>query len=89
MIFEICKYSSVIQKLQLLQELNVSTNQLHSLSNSLGNLSKLVMLRAHSNNLSTLPDFHNAKSMRVSWSDVLDVSIYSKDASCIDNEADY
>lgn len=60
---------SLIQKLQLLQELNVSTNQLHSLPDSLGNLSKLVMLRVHSNNLSTLPDFHNAKSMRV-----LDVS---------------
>ena len=61
-IFYLTRY---IQMLELLQELNISGNELRSLPKSLGALSKLVVLRAHSNILSSLPDFHKAKSLRV------------------------
>ena len=50
----------------MLQELNISGNQLRSLPPVLGRLSKLVILRAHSNILQSLPDFKTAASLRVS-----------------------
>lgn len=60
-----CLLFSDIRKLEMLYELNVSTNQLSSLPPSLSELPKLVILRAHSNCLRSLPDFHTAKSLRV------------------------
>ncbi len=53
-------------KLELLQELNISGNQLKSLPEVLGRLNKLVVLRAHSNYLTCLPDFKKATALRVS-----------------------
>ncbi len=49
----------------MLQELNISGNQLKTLPDTLGELSKLVVLRAHSNSLASLPDFKKASSLRV------------------------
>ena len=62
----LCFCCSDFKKLELLQELNISGNQLRSLPAVLGTLSKLVILRAHSNVLQTLPDFRSAASLRVS-----------------------
>ncbi len=58
-------YCSDVEKLEMLQELNISGNQLKSLPDTLGELSKLVVLRAHSNSLASLPDFKKASSLRV------------------------
>ncbi len=54
-----------MEKLELLQELNISGNQLKCLPEVLGALPKLVVLRAHSNYLSNLPDFKKAAALRV------------------------
>jgi len=59
-----CIYSE-LRKLEMLYELNVSTNQLSCLPASLNQLPKLVILRAHSNYLRSLPDFRQAKALRV------------------------
>ena len=57
---------SDVSRLEMLQELNICGNQLRSLPASLGELSKLTVLRAHSNALESLPDFKRATSLRVS-----------------------
>ena len=49
----------------MMQELNICGNQLRSLPASVGELSKLTILRAHSNALESLPDFKKATSLRV------------------------
>jgi len=61
-----CVCHSEVKKLTELEELNVSGNQLSILPPSLGCLTKLVVLRAHSNSLHSLPNFHNAVSLHVS-----------------------
>jgi len=62
----VCICNSEVKKLSELEELNVSGNQLTTLPPSLGVLTKLVVLRAHSNSLHSLPNFHDAVSLRVS-----------------------
>ena len=59
-------YNSEVKRLTELEELNVSGNQLTTLPPSLGRLKKLVVLRVHSNSLHSLPNFHDAASLRVS-----------------------
>ena len=54
-----------VKKLELLQELNISGNQLRSLPAAVGQLPRLVVLRAHSNMLHSLPDFKLATALRV------------------------
>ena len=56
---------SDVRRLEMMQELNICGNQLRSLPASLGELSKLTILRAHSNALESLPDFKKATSLRV------------------------
>jgi len=55
-----------VKKLTELEELNVSGNHLTTLPPSLGHLTKLAILRVHSNSLHSLLNFHNAVSLRVS-----------------------
>jgi len=57
---------SEVKKLSELEELNVSGNQLTTLPPSLGCLTKLAILRVHSNSLHSMPHFLNAASLRVS-----------------------
>jgi len=58
--------NSEVKKLDELEELNVSGNQLTTLPSSLGRLTKLAVLRAHSNSLHSLPSFRDAVCLRVS-----------------------
>jgi len=62
---------SEVKKLTELEELNVSGNQLTTLPPSLGCLTKLAVLRVHSNSLHSLPSFHDAVSLRVSTDHML------------------
>ena len=62
---------SEVKKLSELEELNVSGNQLTTLPPSLGYLTKLAILRVHSNSLHSMPHFLNAASLRVSTDCVL------------------
>jgi len=61
-----------MKKLTELEELNVSGNHLTTLPPSLGHLTKLAVLRVHSNSLHSLLNFHDAVSLRVS-NDLLSV----------------
>jgi len=61
-----CVCYSEVKKMTNLQELNVSGNQLTTLPQSLGCLTKLIVLHVHSNSLHSLPSFHDAVSLRVS-----------------------
>ncbi|ELT96188.1 hypothetical protein CAPTEDRAFT_42875, partial [Capitella teleta] len=58
-------YDSDVAKLELLQELNISGNQLRQLPAAIGHLPRLVVLRAHSNILASLPDFKHATALRI------------------------
>jgi len=62
----ICACNSEVKKLTELEELNVSGNQLTTLPPSLGHLTKLAVLRVHSNSLHSLLNLHDAVSLRVS-----------------------
>jgi len=62
----ICVCNSEVKKLTQLEELNVSGNHLTTLPTSLGHLTKLAILRVHSNSLHSLLNFHDAVSLRVS-----------------------
>ncbi|XP_014669516.1 PREDICTED: PH domain leucine-rich repeat-containing protein phosphatase 2-like [Priapulus caudatus] len=54
-----------IHKLEILEELNISGNKIAYLPDVIGELPKLVVLRAHSNKLRALPDFYKATSLKV------------------------
>ena len=49
----------------MLEEINISANQLQSLPTVLGEMPKLSVLRAHSNYLTSLPGLSKATSLKV------------------------
>ncbi|ESO82713.1 hypothetical protein LOTGIDRAFT_155730 [Lottia gigantea] len=54
-----------IQKLEQLQELNISSNNLHELPEFLGRHPKLQVLRVNSNLLQEIPNFKNSSMLKV------------------------
>jgi Leucine-rich repeat (LRR) protein len=55
-----------ISKLENLQEINLSGNDLRTLPSNLGKHSKLQVIRANANYLKELPDFKRANNLKVS-----------------------
>lgn len=56
---------SFVDKLQFLEEINLSRNKLISLPQTLASLPKLTSLKAHSNRLTTIPDFSQCSNLKV------------------------
>ncbi|KAK6741351.1 hypothetical protein RB195_009286 [Necator americanus] len=56
---------SALGSLTLLEELNLSSNELSTLSSSIFDLSALQVLRAHSNRVRTIPDLSASPSLQV------------------------
>lgn len=55
-----------ISKLENLQEINLSGNDLRTLPSNLGKHTKLQVIRANANYLKELPDFKRANNLKVS-----------------------
>lgn len=58
-------FSSDMQRLEMLHELNIAGNKLKHLPEALARLPELRVLRAHSNVLRYLPDFGRAHNLKV------------------------
>lgn len=58
-------FLSYVDKLQFLEEINLSRNKLISLPPAFVTLPKLTVLRAHSNRLTTIPDFSFCSNLKV------------------------